>query len=226
MNPTILQPGVTSLTVPLADAALRGTLHLPTVATALIILAEAGPAPAARNEALATVLQQAGLATLTLDLLTHAEERFRDPHHNVALLVKRLLAGVELIKRHIQLGDLPPLPIGLCAAGDCSPAIVRIAALRDGDIYALVCRDGLIDGAGMLYLRSLKAPLLLLVQPGNEPALASNRRALRELSCVNELKVLPANSDGATRGASLAALAHDAAQWFTRHLPRAKQPAG
>ncbi len=220
MNQVIALPGVTPLTIAGAHGSLRATLNLPAQLSALVILAEAGPAPAAGNDALAVVLQQAGIGTLTLDLLTHAEERFADPQHNVSLLARRLLAAIELIKRHMQLGDLPPLPIGLCAADNCSPVIVRIAALRDEDIYALVCRDGLIDLAGMLYLRSLSAPLLLLVHPDNAPAMASNQRAVRELGGVHALKVLPTNGDGPDPPAILAAVARDTAQWFRRHLPR------
>lgn len=226
MNPIIALPGVTPLTIPCEHGSLRGTLNLPAEVSALVILAEAGRTPAARNDALAVVLQHAGIGTLTLDLLTHSEERFSDPQHNVSLLARRLLAGIELIKRHMQLGDLPLLPIGLCAAGDCSPVIVRIAALRDGDIYALVCRDGLIDRAGMLYLHSLNAPLLLFVHPGNEAAMASNQRAVRELNCPNELKVLPTNADETGPPATFGAVAQGTTHWFTRYLPRrARRPA-
>jgi hypothetical protein len=85
----------------------------------------------------------------------HAEERFADIHHNVSLLARRLLDALALIKQRMLLGELPTLPIGLCAAGDCSPVALRVAALRDHDIFAVVCRGGLIDLAGMLYLRSL-----------------------------------------------------------------------
>ena len=62
------------------------------------------------------------------------------------------------------LGELQTLPIGLYAANATSPVAVRVAAQRDHDIAAIVCRGGLIDLAGMLYLRSLESPLLMLVE--------------------------------------------------------------
>jgi hypothetical protein len=93
------------------------------------------------------------------------------------------------------LGELPTLPIGLCASGEGSPVALRAAAVRDHDIFAVVCRGGLIDLAGMLYLRSLTSPLLVLVAADDERVAASNRRALRELRCDKELKLLPASSE-------------------------------
>jgi hypothetical protein len=116
------------------------------------------------------------------------------------------------------LSELPTLPIGLCAAGDCSPVALRVAALRDHDIFAVVCRGGLIDLAGMLYLRSLAAPLLVLVSEEDERVTASNRRALRELACRQELKLLPAASpDSAT---ALGFVARETVHWFFQHLPK------
>jgi len=115
------------------------------------------------------------------------------------------------------LGELPTLPIGLCAAGDCSPVALRVAALRDHDIFAIVCRGGLIDLAGMLYLRSLSAPLLVLVGEDDERVTASNRRALHQLSCHHELKLLPPVSPDPA--AALGAVARETALWFVQHRP-------
>jgi hypothetical protein len=95
--------------------------------------------------------------------------------------------------------ELTTLPIGLCGSGPTSPVVVRIAALRDNDIAAVVCRSGLIDLAGTLYLHSLAAPILMLVGANDEHLVASNRRALKEASCHKEMKlILGCGSDFAT----------------------------
>lgn len=198
---------------------LHGLLTLPAQASALVVLAHAGPSPEARDEALAVILRHARIGTLTLDLLTPSEERFEDNHHNVPQLAKRLLDGLLLIKQRMLTDELPKLPIGLCAAGDCSPVVLRVAAQRDHDIFAIVCRGGLIDLAGMMYLHLLASPLLVLVGQDDERRVVSTRRALRELACPNELQLLPASADSPDSGEDFESVARETAHWFVRHLP-------
>ncbi|WP_300456188.1 hypothetical protein [Accumulibacter sp.] len=202
-----------------ANALLPGRLTLPADALALVLLAHAGATPEAGGDALASELGKAGLGSLKVDLLRDSEERFADLHHNVTLLARRLLDDLKSITWRMFLGELPTLPIGLCAAGDCSPVALRVAALRDKDVFAVVCRSGLIDLAGTLYLRSLTAPLLVFVADDDERVVASNRRALRELSCRKELMLLPSGgevSDPVTVGQCLA---RETTRWFVRNLP-------
>lgn len=203
---------------PLGQALLNGVLSLPAQRSALVVLTHAGPLPEARDDPLSVILQHAGIGTLTLDLLTGAEGRLAERPRNVPLLARRLLDGLSLLKRRMRLGEVPPLPIGLCAAGDCSPVVLRVAAERDRDIYAVVCRGGLIDLAGTLYLRSLLSPLLVLVTEDDERGAASNRRALREVSCRHELRLLPASVD-APDSAAVEQVARVTALWFVKQLP-------
>lgn len=56
------------------------------------------------------ILRHARIGTLTLDLLTPSEERFKDNHHNVPQLAKRLLDGLLLIKQRMLTDELPKLP--------------------------------------------------------------------------------------------------------------------
>ena len=218
MTDPLAFPGDTPISFDSGPATLRGLLTLPAQLAGLVVLAHAGRQPEARDDALAVVLQHAGVGTLTLDLLTPAEDRFADIHHNVSLLARRLLDGLTLLKQRMLLGELPTLPIGLCASGDGSPVALRAAAVRDHDIFAVVCRGGLIDLAGMLYLRSLTSPLLVLVAADDERVAASNRRALRELRCDKELKLLPASGEQPDSAADFACVARETAHWFVRHL--------
>lgn len=64
------------------------------------------------------------------------------------------------------------------------------ALQRDHDIAAIVCRGGLIDLAGILYLRSLASPLLLLHEQSDVQHIASNRRALQEVRCPCGLRII------------------------------------
>jgi hypothetical protein len=197
---------------------LHGQLILPTNACGLIILAHAGANPESHDEALAAILRQQGLATLRLDLLPYTEERFEDTHHNVSLLAKRLLGGLELLKREMQNEALPTLPIALCGSDHASPAIVRIAAQRDHDIAAVVCRGGLIDLAGVLYLRSLTSPLLVLLGEKDSALIKSNQRALQEVHCRAKLEIIPDTTIGFCSGRAFDTVAHETALWFGTYL--------
>ena len=225
MTEAIALAGETAISIDTAHGPLHGLLTLPARAAALIVLGHAGASPENRDDALAVVLRHDGLATLTLDLLTPAEERFADNHHNVALLARRLLDGLTRIKRRMLTAELPRLPIGLCAAGDCSPVALRVAAQRDRDVFAVVCRGGLIDLAGVLYLRTLVSPLLVLVGADETRVEASNRRALREVTGRQELKRQPASGDAADAAAAFGWLARETACWFVHHLPPAVRTA-
>ncbi|MBL8424704.1 MAG: hypothetical protein JNK06_14580 [Candidatus Accumulibacter phosphatis] len=218
MNDATIPSGSTPISIATEHGPLHGVLTLPATPAALVVLTHAGPTLEARDDALAAVLRHAGIGTLSLDLLTDSEERFADIHHNVSLLSRRLLEGLNLVKQRMLVGELPTLPIGLCGVGDCSPVVLRVAALRDHDIFALVCRGGLIDLAGVVYLRSLTAPLLVLVDENDAAGTMSNRRALRELSCRHELQLLPAGVHAPDSAATFECVARATVHWFVDHL--------
>ena len=197
---------------------LHGQLDFLPGAAGLVVLADAAEALDARENLLAGVFRRAGLSTLTVDLLSRREERYADVHNNVPLLAKRLLEFLGLLKHRTELGELESQPIGLYAANATSPVVVRVAALRDHDIAAIVCRGGLIDLAGMLYLHSLVSPLLLLVEEGDEQHYASGSRAMRELRCAHELKRVPEIGVDSASSAGLARVADEAARWFLTYF--------
>ena len=197
---------------------LHGQLDFLPGAAGLVVLADAAEALDARENLLAGVFRRAGLSTLTIDLLSRREERYADVHNNVPLLAKRLLEFLGLLKHRTELGELESQPIGLYAANATSPVVVRVAALRDHDIAAIVCRGGLIDLAGMLYLHSLVSPLLLLVEEGDEQHYASGSRAMRELRCAHELKRVPEIGVDSASSAGLARVADEAARWFLTYF--------
>lgn len=217
MNDAPRDRGETGLSIDFARGLQRAELGLPERAGAVVILAHAGESHEARNDALAVVLRHAGIGTLTVDLLSVAEKRFANVRRNVPLLTRRLLDGLSQLRLRMLVGEVPPLPIGLCASGECSPVALRVAAQRDQDIYAIVCRGGLIDLAGTVYLRALASPLLVLGDANDEPGTASNRRALAEVGCTRQLTILAS----ATAPASVAAfesVARETAYWFVEHL--------
>jgi len=67
---------------------------------------------------LTEVLTHARIGTLTVDLLTTGKESFADLHHPVPQLARPLLVRLAPLRQRRLLGEIPRLPIGLCAAGD------------------------------------------------------------------------------------------------------------
>ena len=207
------------LTIHSEHGSLHGRLALLPEARGLVILVHDKRALDARDDVLAGIFRHAGLSTVSVNLLSAQEEHFPDVHNNVPLLAKRLLEFLDLIKNKMLLGEIEKQALGLFAANATSPVVVRVAALRDHDIAAIVCRGGLIDLAGTLYLHSLAAPILMLVGANDEHLVASNRRALQEASCHKEMKlILGCDSDFATTSA-FEVMAHETTQWFLQQLP-------
>lgn len=203
-----------------AHSQLLGELAVLPEAPGIVILAHASPALDERDHLLAGILRHAGFSTLSINLLARQEEHFSDVHHNVPLLSRRLVDVVDLLKNRMLMGELRSQALGLCAANDTSPVAVRVAALRDHEITAIVCRGGLIDLAGALYLRTLKAPLLMLVESQDETHTAAARRALREIPAPSELRTIPEIAFDFATSAGFEAAARETTQWFVDHFTR------
>ena len=193
---------------------LYGELAVLPDSPGLVVLAHAAMALDQKDKLLAGQFRRAGLSTLSVDLLAHQEEHFPDVHNNVPLLSRRLVDFLGMLKNRMQMGEMRQQPIGLFAANATSPVAVRVAALRDHDIAAIVCRDGLIDLAGVLYLRSLESPLLLLNEETDTQHIASNRRALQEVSCRRDLRIIPEIGVDYAVSAGIVACLREATEWF------------
>ena len=125
--------------IPCEHGSLHGSLLLQPDSPGIIVLAHAALALDGRDARLAGFLRQAGLSTLSVDLLAHSEEHFPDVHGNVPLLARRLLLFLDQIRHRMLMGEFPVQPIGLCAANTTSAVVIRIASQRDHDIAA-ICR--------------------------------------------------------------------------------------
>lgn len=201
------------ITVHLPQQTLTGDLALPFSARALLVLVAA--CAASDDECkLAEALHHEGFATLRVDLLNSNECRFTDAASHLPLLTERLLAVIAEAHRQIELDVIPPLPIGLVAGGQTTPLAVRVAAQRDRDVRALVCHGGLVDLAGLQYLKVLQAPLLLLADAGDSAAIANAERAGPHLSAIFRMETL-AETEAEARLQRQAALT---AAWFGCHL--------
>ncbi len=171
-----------------------------------------------RNRFVARVLEQAGLATLLVDLLTDEEERV-DRHtsefrFDIEMLAGRLDAIVDALKH----GELTAsLPIGLFGASTGGGAALVAAADRPRDVAAVVSRGGRPDLAGNALSRVV-APTLLIVGGLDRDVLKMNRDAMAQMRSEVALEIVPGATHLFEEPGALEQVATVAAGWFRRHF--------
>jgi dienelactone hydrolase len=214
--------------IPVGPTWLIGDLGLPAPASGLVLFAHGSGSGrhSARNRLVARRLQQAGLATLLFDLLTPDEERVdlrtRQHRFDIALLTGRMEAAALWTRKQPQ---LRALPLGFFGASTGSAAALIAAAQLGRQVGAVVSRGGRPDLAGPVALAAVTAPTLLIVGGADDGVIARNEQALRQLRVASELAIVPGATHLFEEPGTLEQVADLAADWFTRHLARAGQPA-
>jgi putative phosphoribosyl transferase len=202
---------------------LEGDLDLPQDATGVALFAHGSGSSrhSPRNRFVAEVLQQAGLGTLLIDLLTSAEERIDVTtghlRFDISLLARRLTGAVEWLQGN---AITRTLPIGLFGASTGAAAALVAAANRPEAVRAVVSRGGRPDLAGPA-LHAVAAPTLLIVGGDDEPVITLNRQAEQRLQRVRqkELVIIPGATHLFEEPGTLREVARLAAGWFARYLP-------
>jgi dienelactone hydrolase len=202
---------------------LEGSLSIPVQAHGVVLFAHGSGSSrhSPRNRFVASALQQAGLGTLLLDLLS-AEEGKLDARtaafrFDIELLARRLVGATDWVTRRPEAQDLP---VGYFGASTGAAAALRAAAVRPGVIHAVVSRGGRPDLAGPALAR-VAAPTLLLVGGLDEAVIELNRTALEQLgTTVKRLVIVPGASHLFEEPGALEEVARLAADWFTAWLPR------
>jgi putative phosphoribosyl transferase len=201
---------------------LAGHLTVPEQARGLVVFAHGSGSSrhSPRNRYVAGILQQAGLATLLVDLLTPAEERDRATVFDVALLAERLARGTAWA---LAQPECSGLPLGWFGASTGAAAALWAAGEPDAAVAAVVSRGGRPDLAGPR-LGSVRAPTLLVVGGRDDVVLDLNQQAAALLRCEHRLAVVPGATHLFEEPGTLEAAARLARDWFAGHLSRAPQP--
>jgi putative phosphoribosyl transferase len=211
---------VERLRIPVESGWLEGELVVPDPVCGLVIFAHGSGSSrrSPRNQFVAGMLREAGLATLLMDLLSPEEEAedFERGHlrFDIPFLAGRLWAATLWARRHPQAG---PLPMGYFGASTGAAAALLAAADAGSSVGAVVSRGGRPDlAAGAL--GRVQAPTLLIVGSRDRDVLGLNREALARLSCEAELRVVPGASHLFEEPGALEEVARLAAFWFRKHL--------
>ena len=205
-----------------SDLVLTGDLTLPDTPRGVVAFAHGSGSSrlSPRNRAVAAALQQAGIGTLLLDLLTPSEELDRAKVFDIPLLAQRLIAATRWLRRQ---SDTRDLALGYFGASTGAAAALVAAAEAGAEVSAVVSRGGRPDLAAPR-LGEVLAPTLLIVGGDDRQVLELNRQAQRQLRCPNHLAVVPGATHLFEEPGALEEVARLAIDWLTRHLALPTSP--
>ncbi len=218
--------------IPVGSTILDGDLVIPAAARGLVLFAHGSGSSrhSSRNRYVAEVLQEAGFATLLMDLLTRDEEavdlRTAELRFDIPLLARRVVAAIDWLSQqpegapHLPEGA-PHLPVfgrcGLFGASTGAAAALIAAAERLQAVAAVVSRGGRPDLAAGALPR-VQAPTLLIVGSLDLPVIEMNRTALAQLRCEKQLTIVPGATHLFEEPGTLEEVARLARDWFEVHL--------
>lgn len=195
---------------------LPGSLTLPDHAIGVVVFAHGSGSSrhSPRNRHVASLLQEAGLATLLFDLLSPEEAADRANVFDIELLARRLVRATGWVRGRPEAAGLP-----IAAFGASTGAAAALwAAAEDGaGIAAVVSRGGRPDLAGPR-LAEVVVPTLLIVGSRDEQVLALNRQAASQLRGEVEVAVVPGATHLFEEPGTLDLAARTARDWIVGHL--------
>ncbi|WP_223641779.1 dienelactone hydrolase family protein [Corallococcus sp. EGB] len=209
---------------------LDGTLSVPDAPSGVVLFAHGSGSSrfSPRNRYVAGVFQQAGLATLLMDLLTQDEEAAerwtRHLRFDIELLARRLQGATRWLARVPGLGGRP---LGLIGSSTGAGAALVAAGRAPDAIQAVVSRGGRPDLAGTV-LPAVRAPTLLIVGGDDTEVIELNRQALEAMRAPRLLEIVPGATHLFEEAGTLEQAARLARDWFLQHLaPAARErPSG
>lgn len=203
---------------------LEGDLTIPLGAQAIVLFAHGSGSSrnSSRNRLIANMLNNKGIATLIVDLLSQQEKRIdketKHVRYNIELLTTRFATVTNWLT---QQSETAYFKMGYFGSSTGAAAALA-AAVRLDTAKAIVTRGGRPDLVDESILRQVKAPTLLLVGGNDRPVLAINERALESLSNAEakELAIIPSAGHLFEEPGKMEQVAQIAADWFDCYLLR------
>jgi putative phosphoribosyl transferase len=206
--------------VKVGTAHLEGYLSIPTGAAGVVAFAHGSGSSrhSPRNRYVSDILNEAGLATLLIDLLNPDEQEVdlqtAQLRFDIAFLAERLIAVTHWVREQPQVAGLKTGYFG--ASTGAGAALVASAELPRM-IHAVVSRGGRPDLAGGT-LERVEAPTLAIVGGNDRHVLELNRQALVRMHCATALEVIPGATHLFEERGALEKVANLARNWFVQNL--------
>jgi len=182
-----------SVQIAASGVALDGDLTVPEEAHGVVLFAHGSGSSrhSPRNRRVAAALQQAGYATLLMDLLTGPEEevdaRTRELRFDIPRLAERLTSATDWLADQ---GDTAQLPLATFGASTGAAAALITAADRPDRVKLVISRGGRPDLAGDALPR-VQAPTLLIIGGSDPEVHRLNLEASRQMTAPAEIVVVP-----------------------------------
>jgi len=164
--------------------------------------------------AVASALNDRGIATLLFDLLTPAEEADRANVFDIPLLADRLVDAVGWLDSQASVENFP---VGLFGASTGAAAALVAAAKLPRRVGAVVSRGGRPDLAADA-LDKVHTPTLLIVGGADFGVIELNEQALARLRGPKAIEIVPGASHLFPEPGALEAVIGHAGNWFERYL--------
>ena len=195
---------------------LSGILRVPPDAKGVVAFAHGSGSGrfSPRNQFVARILEERGLATLLLDLLEEEEAGNRNKVFDIELLALRLQSAADWLQ---QQHETASLPLGYFGASTGAGAALVAAARDPAAVAAVVSRGGRPDLAGD-DLSAVQAPTLLIVGGNDDVVIELNENALRLMRCPRKLVIVPGATHLFEEPGTLEEVARLAKEWFLHHL--------
>lgn len=209
-----------SVIVAVDSVRLEGNLSAPTAAKGVVLFAHGSGSSrhSPRNRYVADVLNEGGLATLLIDLLTSDEQEvdMQTAHlrFDIRFLAERLEAITEWLVRQ---PEITHLKLGQFGASTGAAAALVAAAQMPRVVRAVVSRGGRPDLAGAALAR-VEAPTLLIVGGADNVVLDLNRKAMALMHCEKQLQIIPGANHLFEEPGTLQKVAVLARDWFLEKL--------
>jgi putative phosphoribosyl transferase len=202
--------------IPVNGITLQGILDIPESARSIVVFSHGSGSSrhSPRNNFVAKVIFDEGIATLLFDLLTEEEDEVYETRFNISLLTERLKAVTDWLMKQEWARSMK---IGYFGSSTGAASALEAAAALGNKIKAVVSRGGRPDLA-MDSLPDVKSPTLLIVGGWDEPVIEMNEAALAQLNCKKELKIVPEATHLFEEPGKLEAVAKLAKDWFKKYL--------
>ncbi len=211
--------------IPIDHTMLEGNLAVPESARGTVLFAHGSGSSrrSPRNRFVAHVLQNAGFATLLMDLLTAQEEALDERtaalRFDIDLLARRLIGATWWLLDQSQTAKLP---VGYFGASTGAAAALVAATDDAGLVSAVVSRGGRPDLAGDA-LHKVIAPTLLIVGGEDTQVIDLNRRAFSLIPAEKKLEIVPGASHLFEEPGTIEFVAKFAKNWFDIYLSGAAE---
>jgi putative phosphoribosyl transferase len=179
--------------IPAAGVILDGDLITPADAAGVVVFAHGSGSSrhSPRNRMVAARMQEAGYATLLMDLLTAGEDeidsRTRQFRFDIPRLASRLTGAIRWLSDR---PDTVEMPVALFGASTGAAAALIAAAEVPDHVQLVISRGGRPDLAGDALPR-VQAPTLLIVGGRDLEVLDLNKAAAAQLRGPVEIAVVP-----------------------------------